>query len=251
MQSQNSEELFSYLSEMLSNNQENVSILEESIDINVQHEYFKMSEQIKKDTPKISENENITLNDSDDTDNLKKNLIMLANRASVEDFREIENFRKGAPSEVKDWTTMALQECKFRLTGYLTETSGIFVSTGLGGKKGALRYFIALISIEDTFTEEQGNFIIDETKFIFLRHNSNVEEITVNGKFVELTALIPFNVAVSNPINAVIESCNTLFPVLDKSFIVTNVKRLNTDELYKVINREPIDGLPFDENEEE
>ena len=55
------------------------------------------------------------------------------------------------------------------------------------------------------------------------------------------------DIAVNEPINAVIDECLTLGCSLNDGYIVTNVKTLSLEEIQKVLNHEPIDGMNFDE----
>ncbi|BDX39388.1 hypothetical protein CYCD_27430 [Tenuifilaceae bacterium CYCD] len=65
--------------------------------------------------------------------------------------------------------------------------------------------------------------------------------------FICVTVLIPLEIAVNEPIKAVVNECLTLGCSLNDGYIVTNVKELSLEEIRKVINKEPIDGMSFDE----
>ena len=142
---------------------------------------------------------------------------------------------------------MALNECRFHLVSSLSEEDGVFISTGLGGKSGKLRYFIVFVPNSDGLSQEQKQLVVDEANFLFPRYSSEVEITEILDDFICVTALIPMNIAVNEPINAVIDECLTLGCSLNDGYIVTNVKTLSVDEIKKVLNHEPIDGMSFDE----
>ena len=143
---------------------------------------------------------------------------------------------------------LALNECRFHLVGALTDEEGVLISTGMGGLDGKLRYFIVLIPAVDMLSQQQAKLVTDEVKFIFKHYDSEVERVEMADRYMCITALVPMSVPVNQPVTAVIKECNGMGNLLDEGYIVTNVKTLAPDEIRKVLNREPIDGIYFDDN---
>lgn len=243
----NSDELFAQIKSILGESSESMRILEDSISIDVQMEYYKMVSKIRSgEVSKVYSVDDL-LNGNLSVEEVKEYLILLAGSDDVDNYRLIEQYVSIAPNELKDWAIMALNESRFHMESSLTEEDGFFISTGLGGKNGKLRYFIVFVPNNEGLTKEQRQLVVDEVSFLFPRHSSEIEVAEVLDEFICVTALIPMNIAVNEPIKAVVDECLTLGCSLSDGYIVTNVKTLSEDEIKKVINHEPVDGMIFDE----
>jgi len=249
MEANESDELFRQIQEFLGDSGKRMSIIEDVVDIAIQKEYFSMAEHYRNnpDANEVVSADALFLGDTTD-EQLKKILVLLASSPEVENYRAIERFVSVASPQLKDWALLALNECRFHLVGSLTDDNGVLISTGMGGRDGKLRYFIVLVPAVEMLSPEQAMLVMDEVQFMFKRNNSEVESVEMAERYVCITALIPMNIPVSQPVMAVINECNGMGNLLDEGYIVTNVKPLATDEITKVLNREPIDGMNFDDN---
>ena len=243
----NPDELFNHIKSILGESPESMRILEDSISIEVQLEYYKLVSKIRGSEPLKDYNPEELLSKKLTPDEVKEYLIRLAGTDNVENYRLIEQYASVAPTELKDWALMALNESRFHMVSSLSDEDGVFISTGLGGKSGKLRYFIVFVPNSEGLSQEQKQLVVDEVNFLFPRYSSDVEIAEITGDFICVTALIPMDIAVNEPINAVIDECLTLGCSLNDGYIVTNVKTLSLDEIQKVLNHEPIDGMSFDE----
>ncbi len=243
----NPDELFNHIKSILGESPEIMRILEDSISIDVQMEYYKMVSKVRGSEVSTDYNPNDLLNNKLATDEVKEYLIRLAGTDNVENYRLIEQYASVVPTDLKDWALMALNESRFHLVSSLCEEDGVFISTGLGGKSGKLRYFIVFVPNSEGLSQEQKQLVVDEVNFLFPRYSSEIEIAEITGDFICVTALIPMDIAVNEPINAVIDECLTLGCSLNNGYIVTNVKTLSQEEIQKVLNHEPIDGMNFDE----
>ena len=243
----NPDELFNHIKSILGESPESMSILEDSVSIDVQMEYYKLVSKIRSSESLKDYNPEELLSNKLTPDEVKEYLIHLAGTDNVENYRLIEQYASISSSELKDWVLMALNESRFHMVSSLSEEDGVFISTGLGGKSGKLRYFIVFVPNSDGLSQEQKQLVVDEVNFLFPRYSSEVEITEILDDFICVTALIPMNIAVNEPINAVIDECLTLGCSLNDGYIVTNVKTLSVDEIKKVLNHEPIDGMSFDE----
>jgi len=243
----NPDELFNHIKSILGESPESMRILEDSISIDVQMEYYKMVSKVRGSEVSKDYNSDDLLSNKLTIDEAKEYLIRLAGTDNVENYRLIEQYASIASPDLKDWALMALNESRFHMVSSLSEEDGVFISTGLGGKSGKLRYFIVFVPNSDWLSQEQKQLVVDEVNFLFPRYSSDVEITEITGDFICVTALIPMNIAVNEPINAVIDECLTLGCSLNDGYIVTNVKTLSENEIIKVLNHEPIDGMNFDE----
>ena len=246
--------IFDKLQEVTGKFPNRLNILEEQIDVKIQMEYFKLSKKIKKDK---SEDTNIDIDsiadlNSDELsiDDIKKFLIQLAGIDDAKAFRRIEKFVKTAPDELKDWTTLALQESKMLLESSLLDENQIYISTGLGGKDNKLRYFIVLIGegIKE-FADFQKKIIKSEFDYTLNKNECELEKIEFQENYATFTALIPFDVAFQDILRSALVECNQYGDFLQENFMVTNVKALSIKEIKDFVenNKHPDkDDLTFD-----
>ncbi|BDX39389.1 hypothetical protein CYCD_27440 [Tenuifilaceae bacterium CYCD] len=141
----NTDELFKHIKGILGASPESMRILEDSISIDVQMEYYKMVSKIRSVETLKTFFANDLLSHNLNNDEVKEFLIYLAGSDDVENYRLIEQYSSIALPELKDWALMALNESRFHMVSSLSEEDGVFISTGLGGKSNKLRYFIVFV----------------------------------------------------------------------------------------------------------
>ncbi len=228
--------------ELLGSNADNFSILEHQVDVKVQMEYFEFSkahppienhEQVLEQEPKLySEDESI--------EDKKSILISLASIDKPEAYRILERYSQKPTPELKDWAFMALQESRMLLETKLLDEQQVFISTGLGGKEGKLRYFVVLIpTVDKPFTELQQQLIKSEFSFALKKFHSAIESVKFIGNYATLLALVPLSVSVKQPFQIAIDECNSLGEFIQTGFLITNVKKLSLDEIDDIIANPP------------
>jgi len=251
------ENIFDKLQEMSGKFPERLNILEEQIDVKLQMEYFKFSRNLKKKIKKDSSESNDNLPDLNAEDlsieDKKALLVRLAGIDKPEAYRLIEEYLKSAPTELKDWTILALQESKMLLESSLLNENQVFISTGLGGKGNMLRYFIVLIGENiPKFEEFQQKIIASEFEFSLKKNNCELENIEFQENYATMKALIPFTVPFQNVFRSAVEECNQFGNFLKPNFLVTNVKTLSLQEIKDFVeknempDKETYDELSFD-----
>lgn len=116
-----------------------LNILEEEIDIEVQHEFMDTLEMLMKDKKqfKTMSEESASLVDKLYDQNVnesvkKKLLVVLATINQIAIYRQIEAFQK-EDTPLKKYATVALQQSRMLIQSSLLDESTVFVSTGLGG----------------------------------------------------------------------------------------------------------------------
>lgn len=246
--------IFDKLREVTGNMSDRLNILEEQIDVKVQLEYFKLSKKIKKEQSKeesIDINNLPKLNTDEFSIEEKKNiLIQLAGIDDPKAFRCIEEYLKNTSKELKDWTTLALQESKMLLESSLLDENQIYISTGLGGKGNMLRYFVVLIGEEiDEFADFQQKMISSEFEYALNKNECELENIEFQERFATFMALIPFDVPFQNIFRSALEECNQYGSFLKQNFMVTNVKALSIQEIHDFVDKSELeakDDLDFE-----
>lgn len=230
------------IQEFLQNLPDKYDILEEGIDVQTQKEYinysrtFDRGELTETDTVNLS---NILFDTKLTIEAKKKALTLLAHLGTIPAFRQIEKYYKNPDKELKQWTALALQECKMFLESTLTDQSTGFISSGLGGLKDKLRYYFLLLPTTDRpFTTTQKNIIKEELNLIARELNCIVEFIDGFDTFIGLTVLVPMDVAVGTLIETGIKKCNELGDFVFEHYYVTNQNipdKLEINDIIKIV----------------
>lgn len=231
--------MFDKLKRMIEEDPDNVSILEETIDVNLQMKYFKVSVKAKKDLDidgVLSLKSNL-FDEAIPVKDKKKLLAQLASINKVEAFRTIEQYALAPAKELRAWSILALQESRMMLHASLLDKSPVFISTGLGGRKNKLRYFVVFVSRSgEAFTPVQQSLLSGELDFVSKKYQAEVEDVKFHPIYATVSMLIPLRESVKDLLGAVINNCNEFGDFLFPSFMVTNVKRLTQKEILKAIN---------------
>jgi len=244
---------YNEINDFLQNLPKNFSILQEEIDIEIQMEYFERIKKLRKSAKIEPEDLPIKiaqLNLSETSYKEKKDiLIQLATLDDVKAYRAIENFSKTiTDSFLKSWSILALQESRMMMESSLLDESQVFISTGMGGKGDKLRYFIVgFLDGDNEFTEAQKNLLQKEFEYALHQHNSEIELIEFKEKFALITALIPIKEPIKDLLKKAIDECISLGMNLSEHFLVTNVKKMEIDEIKKFLN-EQIEEQGFEDD---
>ena len=116
-------------------------ILEQRVPVELQMEYFKYSEQVRKERAKPDLNDmdytafRESLSNPESTTDYKKYILsMLATSREVKAYRMLEDYVQHPDEDVSNWAYMALMESRISLESELSDEKQIYISTGLGGK---------------------------------------------------------------------------------------------------------------------
>jgi len=243
---ENQDNIFEKIQSILGNFNVNFSILEHQIDVRLQMEYFDFSRNIRRDfdSELVLNREQELYTDEVSLESKRELLVSLASIDKPEAYRIIERFVKVAPNELKDWAILSLQESRLLLESKLLEENQVFISTGLGGLRGKLRYFIALFSESNsTFSDIQRNLIKSEFDYIFPKFEAEVEKVDFFSNYATIVALIPLNIPVKDPIKSAIDECNNIGNFIKQGFLITNVKILAPFEIESLLNNTPPEDL--------
>jgi hypothetical protein len=221
---------------------EDFNILEEQIDIELQIAYFDMAREMRgesMDQSKIAEAKTDLYNPATELEEKKRLLVQLAGMDDVEAFRIIEAFHKQANDEIKSWSVLALQESRMVIQSSLLGEQQVFISTGLGGKGQNIRYFVAMMHAEanTAFNETQRKLVESEFRFFLSESEGELEEITFVDHFVTAVFLFPLKQNLHTIFKSFIDECNQFGSFLSEDVMITNVKKLDIDEVKEFIKK--------------
>ena len=214
-------------------------ILDVGIDSQTQKEYFEYFQAFERG--KLTKKETLGLGnalfDKDESiDKKKRILVLLAHLGTIEAFKQIEKYNNHAENELKQWTLLSLKECKMFLESSLLDENTGFISSGLGGLDNRLNYYFLILSSTDkSFTKTQKKIIRDEFSIVCEELNTILAVINFSKTFVELTVLVPLDVAVGTVIETGIKKCNELGNFVFEHYYVTNENIPEESEIIDII----------------
>ena len=220
-------------------------ILEQRVPVELQMEYFKYSEQVRKERAKADLNDmdytafRESLSNPESTTDYKKYILsMLATSREVKAYRMLEDYVQHPDEDVSNWAYMALMESRISLESELSDEKQIYISTGLGGKGEKLRFYVLMLSRDrKPFLEYQRKVIEREFAYFLPKADCEIERLTIGEQYVELVFLIPVRADIKLTLDKVINECNQYGDFLSDIFTITNVKELTEQEVTDIINK--------------
>ena len=220
-------------------------ILEQRVPVELQMEYFKYSEQVRKERAKPDLNDmdytafRESLSNPESTTDYKKYILsMLATSREVKAYRMLEDYVQYPDEDVSNWAYMALMESRISLESELSDEKQIYISTGLGGKGEKLRFYVLMLSRDrKPFLEYQRKVIEREFAYFLPKADCEIERLTIGEQYVELVFLIPVRADIKLTLDKVINECNQYGDFLSDIFTITNVKELTQQEVTDIINK--------------
>ena len=220
-------------------------ILEQRVPVELQMEYFKYSEQVRKERAKPDLNDmdytafRESLSNPESTTDYKKYILsMLATSKEVKAYRMLEDYVQHPDEDVSNWAYMALMESRISLESELSDEKQIYISTGLGGKGEKLRFYVLMLSKDrNPFLDYQRKVIEREFAYFLPQADCEIERLTIGEQYVELVFLIPVRADIKLTLDRVINECNQYGDFLSDIFTITNVKELTQQEITDIINK--------------
>lgn len=193
-------------------------ILEQRVPVELQMEYFKYSEQVRKERAKPDLNDmdytafRESLSNPESTTDYKKYILsMLATSREVKAYRMLEDYVQHPDEDVSNWAYMALMESRISLESELSDEKQIYISTGLGGKGEKLRFYVLMLSRDrKPFLEYQRKVIEREFAYFLPKADCEIERLTIGEQYVELVFLIPVRADIKLTLDKVINECNQI-----------------------------------------
>ena len=228
------------IKKFLENIPEIFQIHEEGVKIEIQKEYLEYSESFERGIltdGEIKKFSKIIFTSETPDEAKKKGLVILAHTGSISAFRQISNYYEKAEGELKQWASLALQECRMFLESELSDENMGFISTGLGGTKDKLRvYFLVLPLDKKTFNEQQHKIIENELNQTAKELNCDIENYDFQENYLGLTVLIPMDVAIGTFIDTGIKNCNELGNFVLEHYYAGNTGIPDKNEINEIID---------------
>lgn len=234
-----SDNIYDKIQELLGNIPSNLSILEQQIDADVQLEYYNYAQNIAADfNPKEVLRNRDKIFQQDLTNHDKKlMLVQLANIDSIEAYRTLEKFVHYTHDLLKDWATLAMQECRLLLESKLLDESQVLISTGLGGKGLKLRYFTVLLSANGKhYSAFEKKVVTDEVHFSIKESKGEIEKINFDKELCTILSIIPLQIPVQGLFDELISECNQYGDFINTDYIITNVKIFPNNQIRDMID---------------
>lgn len=209
-------------------------ILQDQIDLNLQKEYFKYAKKMKDAGHKeqILERQDELYSDNVMDYRKKELLCLLAGLNDVKAYRIIEKFYNDSNGELRNWSSIALQESRMIIESGLLDEKKVLISTGLGGKENLLRYFIVFFASDRSeLTDHQKMVIKNELDFSLKKFDFQIEEINFSGEFAKVVLLLPLDTPLKQVFNNFIHEANSFGNFLHPQFLITNVKKFTNEEI--------------------
>ncbi len=235
----NNENVYRKIQEFFGSLQENFSVLEEPVDVDVQIKYFEASGKVRGtiNAGDVLEKKEQLFDTSVAVEDKRNILVEMAGVPDTEVYRILEAYAKNPDEELVSWSKMALQENRLLLESHLLERRQVFVSTGLGGKGHKLRYFVVLINNEQKELEPfQQKIVREEMEYSLHKYDSELEKLDFKEEFTTLRVVIPINSDLTKLFREGIDECNQFGNFLSSDFIVTNMKELSDKEIKEAIS---------------
>lgn len=237
------EDVFSKFRDSFSKIDGRLHILEQRVPVELQMEYFKYSEQIRKERNELTDIEYDTfletLNDSETSTEYKRYVLSsLAASRQVRAFRALEEYVTHPSEDVIDWAYMALMESRISLESELSDEKQVYISTGLGGRGEKLRFYMMFPAKNKVAFELLQRQIIEREFTYYLESdNCEIERLTILDAYVELVALVPVRLNIKELLDKIINECNLYGNFLYDSYTITNVKELTEQEVREVLDK--------------
>ena len=216
-------------------------ILENRVPVEQQMEYFNYSRKLRQRKHKIKESdynlyreklENVEL----PKEEKKKILTILALSAEVHAYRLLEHYMQQPDEELENWASMALMESRIAIESDLSGEKQIYISSGLGGKLGKMRFYVLISSASGApFEDYQRKVIEKEFGYLMPQKDCEIERLTIKDSYLELVFLIPITADLRKILEILVSECNVYGNFLSQTFTVTNVKEFSQDEVNQIL----------------
>lgn len=234
------ENLYDKIHELFGDFRDHLNIQEETIDIELQIEYFEASKEFKNNIDKdevLLESGSIFSRELT-IEEEKVILTKLASVDKVEAYRILEKYLQQPNPALREWGLLALQESRMLIKSKLLDQNQVFISTGLGGKGDKLRYFVVILAQDNKpFNQTQKKIIQNEFETTLNKYEAEIEKLNFSGHIATIMTIIPIHITIRNLINEAIDECNLYGNFLVRNYIITNVKTLDFDEINRFLNK--------------
>ncbi len=214
-------------------------ILEDLVPVEVQMEYFRYFEKLRRENKPFVRDKEIYLLFSPDAtvERKKRSLTLLASIPDVSAYRSIETYHSSPlEPELAHWSSMALVSSRIILSSDLSGQQQVYISSGLGGQGKRLRFFSLFTTIDrQPFTDLQKQIVTREFSFQLQKANVIIEKFETKANYFTILMLFTFDKDAKSILDAAVHECNHYGNFLDPKFLFTNVKVLDDKEIESLL----------------
>lgn len=235
--------------ESIRNMKGRIHVLERSVPVELQIEYFRSSKNHRKNLPfgfvatdEQCEEWYAQMTEHSETMfdfQVRDLLIKLASSMNPKSYALLKQYihLEPEPREL-DWAYLALMDCEISLESELSDERQIYIATGLGGKGEKLRFYVLIPSADlSDFKAYQKQVIEREFNYYFPKVDCEIENLLINTNYVELLILAPIHSDIRQLISHIIEDCNEYGNFLADVYTITNIKTFTIEEIKEVLER--------------
>ncbi|MDR0864844.1 MAG: hypothetical protein LBO74_07930 [Candidatus Symbiothrix sp.] len=218
----------------------NLHVLETTVPVEKQMEYFRYSENVRERSGKETVEKQIgVLNSIDSTpDEMKYAMTFLAISGDVKAYRALETYNKEPNNYLTDWAALSLLQAKITLESEFSDEKQVFISTGLGGKDSKLRFYTFFKSNKlKPFSDYQRDLIEKEFSFTVQKYHGILEELQIESNYFTLLFLIELEVDIKNMMKNTVAECNEYGNFINPNFIITNVKVFSPEDIRRELKK--------------
>jgi hypothetical protein len=230
--------IYDILNEYLEVGSDSINLLEESIDVDTQIEYFECtrSRDEKLAPDEIISKKDLIFDDNIPTEQKKLLFVQLASISSVEAFRTIEKYLQKPNRALFKWAYLAFLESRLLLESTFLNENKVLITTGLGGKGHKLRYFIVFFTNDGSpISKFQQKIIENELKYAFYRNGAEIEDLIFEDGLAYFVTVVPIHIPVQQFFKDILKECNTFGSFLFNDFIISNIKKLSVEEIREIL----------------
>src|SRR5690554_1800072 len=216
-------------------------ILEDLVPIDIQMDYFRYFDKLRKENPSFDRDEEVSILFSPDEsiERKKRSLTLLASIPDVTAYRSIETYHS-SPSdpELTHWSSMSLVSSRIILSSDLSGQQQIYISSGLGGHNKMLRFFSLFTTIDrQDLTDLQKEIVEREFTFHLKKTEVVIVKFEIKNNYFTILMLFSFDEDIKSKLNSAVQECNQFGNFLEPKFLFTNVKILNEKEIIALLNK--------------
>ncbi len=226
----------------------NMHMLNEIVPVEEQMKYFQYSKYVQSQDSNLQPDRNYMIgrlfSPGVNIEDKRYYLSALAAIADVAAYRAIETYHSSPlEPELSNWSALAFAESKILLDADLSGEKQFFVSTGLGGKDGKLRYFLVIASNDRSdFTEFQKETIRKELMFAYETNDIEIESVDFKENYVKMFLLCGLKYDPRLCTEKAIKECNDMGHFIDNRFLLTNVKLINDADIKELLEKKSSDN---------
>jgi len=230
------EELFKHFHQSMNDlRRGNIRVLETEATVEQQLEFLRYSENLHKDLKNTSIDDLIELlqNAESSFPDKKYAMTLLSISGELKAFRALENYsRNEVEPDLHNWLSISLAQARIALEAELSDERQIFIASGLGGKGNKLR-FCAIFKAEQLrpFSDYQRKLIEQEFPYHIAKYAGEMEELLIESNYFSIVFLIGLQNNLQQMLEETIDVCNEYGNFISPAFIVTNVKRLDKQDI--------------------